>query len=55
MIGDHIYDIQMAVNAGVSAIAVTTGYYQAKDFLAYKKILHAILDNVNDLLSLVDE
>ena len=52
MIGDTIYDMQFAQNAGVAAIAVTYGSHTREQLTAY--VPTAIIDNIQELIFIPD-
>ena len=51
MIGDSIYDLQMAINASISSIAVTCGANSAASLLAYQPLL--CLEQPTELLNII--
>jgi phosphoglycolate phosphatase len=51
MIGDSIYDLQMAVNASISSIAVSCGANSAASLLAYQPLL--CLEQPTELLNII--
>jgi phosphoglycolate phosphatase len=51
VIGDSIFDLDMAKNAGVDAIGVTTGIH-TKEMLAKSEPTH-IVDNLNQVTSII--
>ena len=57
MIGDTTFDMEMAVNAGVSAIGVSWGYHTDKDLLAAgaRVIVHGFRDLPGALESTIGE
>ena len=57
MIGDTTFDMEMAMNAGVSAIGVSWGYHTDKDLLAAgaRVIVHGFQDLPGALESIIGE
>ncbi len=51
MIGDSIYDLQMAINASISSIAVTCGANSAASLRAYQPLL--CLEQPTELLNII--
>jgi phosphoglycolate phosphatase len=51
MIGDSIYDMQLARNAKVDAIAVTYGAHFKEDLISYQPV--ACIDDIHELLNIV--
>ena len=51
MVGDSIYDLQMAVNASISSIAVSCGANSAASLLAYQPLL--CLEQPTELLNII--
>ncbi len=47
MVGDSVFDLEMARNAGIDAIAVTTGEYKKEQLSIYAPTL--LLDKLSDL------
>lgn len=52
MIGDSEYDLQMAANAGIDAIAVSYGVHESERLLRYDPV--ACLDRIGELPGLLD-
>ncbi len=51
MIGDTVYDIEMALRAGAGAIGVSWGYHEPEELLAAGA--HAVVDSAEELLAAI--
>jgi len=53
MIGDTVFDLQMAHNAGVKSIAVTWGYHQVEQLRSARP--YAVIDHFEELDGVIDD